>query len=70
MGADITELQTGSFCEAKGKKQKEELEKLFNAAKLADKIGLECHAGHGLNYQTAKKIAQIPQIRELNIGHF
>jgi pyridoxine 5-phosphate synthase len=33
-------------------------------------LGLECHAGHGLNYQTAKKIAKIPQIYELNIGHF
>ena len=36
----------------------------------AEEIGLECHAGHGLNFATAKKIAKIPQIVELNIGHF
>lgn len=41
-----------------------------DCAKLADSLGLECHAGHGLNYETAKKIAQIWQIKELNIGHF
>ena len=70
LGTDIIELHTGRFCEARGKKQQEEFKKLSKAAKLADQLGLECHAGHGLNYQTTKKIAQIPQIRELNIGHF
>jgi pyridoxine 5-phosphate synthase len=70
LGANIIELHTGKFCEAKGKEQKEEFKKLSQAAKLADKLGLECHAGHGLKYHTTKKIAKIPQIKELNIGHF
>ena len=39
-------------------------------AKKTEEIGLECHAGHGLNFETAKEIAAIPQIIELNIGHF
>jgi pyridoxine 5-phosphate synthase len=70
LGADIIELHTGSFCESKDKEQQAEFKKLLNAAKLADQLDLECHAGHGLNYNTAKKIATIPQIKELNIGHF
>ncbi len=70
LGADIIELHTGKFCEATGKKQAAEFQKLSKAAKLATSLGLECHAGHGLNYLTAKKIATIPEIRELNIGHF
>lgn len=70
IGADIVELHTGSYCHANGKEQKQEFEKIKEAAKYAEKIGLECHAGHGLNFITAKKIAKIPQIIELNIGHF
>jgi pyridoxine 5-phosphate synthase len=70
LGANIIELHTGSFCEATSAEQKAEFKKLSNAAKLAEQLGLECHAGHGLNYQTAQKIAKIPQIKELNIGHF
>jgi pyridoxine 5-phosphate synthase len=70
LGANIVELHTGSFCETKGQNQKEEFKKIAHAAKIAHKLGLECHAGHGLNFLTAKKIAQIPEIKELNIGHF
>ena len=44
--------------------------KIKEAVKYGDSLGLECHAGHGLNYQTAKKIAKISEIVELNIGHF
>ena len=40
------------------------------AAELADSLGLECHAGHGLDYETVAPVAAIPQMRELNIGHF
>ena len=47
-----------------------EFTKIKKCAALCDSLGLECHAGHGLNYVTAKKIAKIPQIKELNIGHF
>lgn len=70
IGADIVELHTGSYCHADAKEQKQEFEKIKKAAKYATEIGLECHAGHGLNFETAKKIAKIPQIIELNIGHF
>lgn len=70
LGADIIELHTGKFCHQKGVAQKKEFLKLKECAKLAEELGLECHAGHGLNYETAKIIAKIPQIKELNIGHF
>ena len=70
IGADIIELHSGEFCHKKGAAQKAEFNKLKKCAKLAETLGLECHAGHGLNYETAKKISQIPQIVELNIGHF
>ena len=70
IGADIVELHTGSYCQAVGKEKELEFKKIKEAAKYAEEIGLECHAGHGLNFTTAKKIAKIPQIVELNIGHF
>ena len=67
---DIIELHTGEFCNKKGKSREIELEKLKKCAKLASNLNIECHGGHGLDYETAKIIAQIPQIIELNIGHF
>ena len=70
IGADIVELHTGEFCHALKKKREDEFEKIKTCAALCEELGLECHAGHGLNYETAKIIAQIPQIIELNIGHF
>ncbi|MBL6665041.1 MAG: pyridoxine 5'-phosphate synthase [Rickettsiales bacterium] len=70
LGADIVELHTGEFCNQKGKIREEELLRIKDCAKFCEEIDLECHAGHGLDYETAKIIAQIPQIRELNIGHF
>ena len=69
IGADIIELHTGRYChtvESRG----EELVRLANAAKLAHGLGLECHAGHGLNFDTVGAIAAIPEMVELNIGHF
>ena len=68
--ADIIEIHTGEFCQLKGSKQLQEFNKIKKCAELASSLGLECHAGHGLNYETAKKIAKISQIKELNIGHF
>jgi pyridoxine 5-phosphate synthase len=70
LGTDIIELHTGEFCNKKNQAQKNEFLKIQKCAQFATKLGLECHAGHGLNYQTAKIIAKIPQIIELNIGHF
>jgi pyridoxine 5-phosphate synthase len=74
IGADIIELHTGEFCHAfdEGLKKKvaSEFLKIVSSVELACELGLECHAGHGLNYKTAEIIAQIPQIAELNIGHF
>lgn len=70
LNADIIEIHTGEFCNLSGKAQQQEFIKIKNAIEYACDLGLECHAGHGLNYQTAKKIATISQIKELNIGHF
>ena len=63
------ELHTGEFCDRK-KNKKYEYEKLKKSALFAKKNNLECHAGHGINYETVKKIAKINEISELNIGHF
>lgn len=52
------------------RKAKKEFDKISSCAKLAEELGIECHAGHGLNYETAAMISKIPQIVELNIGHF
>jgi pyridoxine 5-phosphate synthase len=70
VGADIVELHTGEFCHKKGAARKAEFLKIKKCAEVAVELGLECHAGHGLNYETAAMIAKIPQIVELNIGHF
>ena len=70
VGADIIEIHTGKYCHLKGQNQKNEFKIIANAAKYAAELGLECHAGHGLNFQTARQIAKIPQIVELNVGHF
>ena len=73
IGAPVVELHTGSWCEAVTEgsaKAGQEFERIKIAAAKAAELGLECHAGHGLDYVTAKRIAALPQIIELNIGHF
>ena len=74
LGADIIELHTGTYCHAHhdddGAAFAAELEKLKAGAVLADSLGLEVHAGHGLCFETVAPIAAIPQVMELNIGHF
>ena len=70
LGADIVELHSGEFCNINNKNKDKEFEKIKNCAIFCEEIGIECHAGHGLNYETARQIAKIPQIIELNIGHF
>lgn len=70
VGADIIELHTGAYAHAEGEARQKELERIREAAYYAHSKGLEVHAGHGLNYETVKDIAAIPEIVELNIGHF
>ncbi len=70
VGADIVELHTGTYCYAKGAKQKAALLRLKKAAAYTAELGLECHAGHGLTYETVGAIAALPEVREVNIGHF
>ena len=70
IGADIVEIHTGEFCHASKNTREAEFKKIKECARLTENLGLECHAGHGLNYETTKIIKKIPQITELNIGHF
>ncbi len=66
LGAPVVELHTGAYAIGKA----HELERLVKAAAIAESLGLECHAGHGLTYDNVSAIAAIPQVAELNIGHF
>ena len=70
LGAPVVELHTGRYAELEGEARAEELRRLSDAAALAAKNGLEVHAGHGLNFKNVQPIAAIPQVAELNIGHF
>jgi len=73
IGAPVVELHTGAWCEAvAGEPAKAEVEftRIREAALAAARHGIECHAGHGLNFDTARLIAGVAQIAELNIGHF
>ena len=67
-GADAVELHTGKYCLVKNKST--EFERLKKSAIKAHSIGLLVHAGHGLDFFTTKKIAKLPHLREVNIGHF
>ncbi len=69
IGADIVELHTGRYCHDSVRRDVELL-RLQTAAQHAANVGIECHAGHGLDYDTVSPIAAIPTIEELNIGHF
>jgi len=70
IGAPVVELHTGSYCEASESQRAKELARIVEAARIAESLGLECHAGHGLSFDTVGPVAQIPTIVELNIGHF
>jgi pyridoxine 5-phosphate synthase len=70
VGADIVELHTGPYTMAAGAERARELGRLRQAASRAGSLGLECHAGHGLNFETVEDVAAIPQVVELNIGHY
>ncbi len=69
IGASVVELHTGAYCEHPERRDSE-FRRLETAAALAETLGLECHAGHGLSYETVKPVAALPQVAELNIGHF
>lgn len=70
LGAPVTELHTGAYCDLSGDPQREELERIRRAAQYGSSKGLEMHAGHGLSYDTVTAVAEIPELVELNIGHF
>jgi pyridoxine 5-phosphate synthase len=74
IGAAVVELHTGAYCDlhAEGHfdARDDELKRLTEMADFANHLGLEVHAGHGLTYETVQPIAALPQIVELNIGHF
>ncbi len=68
--APVLELHVGRYAELEGPAQAAELRRLADAAALAARNGIEVHAGHGLTFANVAPIAAIPQVRELNIGHF
>jgi len=70
LGADKVELHTGTYADSSGDAKKAELERLRKAAAYCGEIGLEVHAGHGLNYDNVVAVAAIPEFVEFNIGHF
>lgn len=72
--APVIEIHTGAWCDAltrgHGEAATIEWQRIVDAARAASEAGLEVHAGHGLDFETAETIAALPQIVELNIGHF
>jgi len=70
LGAPVVEFHTGRYCELAEGDRAAELRRIADAAALAAKEGIEPHAGHGLTFDNVIPIAAIPQIMELNIGHF
>ena len=70
LGAPVVEFHTGRYAHAAGEELSVELRRLADAAALAAKNGIEPHAGHGLTFDNVTPVAAIPQLAELNIGHF
>ncbi|WP_424944442.1 pyridoxine 5'-phosphate synthase [Aliiroseovarius crassostreae] len=74
IGAPVVELHTGAYCdyhyEGRLAERDAELARLREGAELAHSLGLEVHMGHGLTYDTVAPIAEMPEVMELNIGHF
>ena len=74
IGAEVIELHTGAYCDAHAEGHLDlrdaELDKLRKMSTFAQSLGLEVHAGHGLNYDTVMPVAAFPEVMELNIGHF
>ncbi|MGD9665647.1 MAG: pyridoxine 5'-phosphate synthase [Novosphingobium sp.] len=70
LGAPVVEFHTGEYAHAEGENRARELKRITDMAALAAKNGIEPHAGHGLTYANVQAIAAIPQLAELNIGHY
>ncbi|MFL6750194.1 MAG: pyridoxine 5'-phosphate synthase, partial [Sphingomicrobium sp.] len=70
LGVPVVEFHTGRYAHVDGGERAAELSRLADAAALATKNGIEPHAGHGLTFGNVTPIAAIPQLAELNIGHF
>jgi len=74
IGAPVIEIHTGAWCDALADNRhstaEAEWQRIRHGAQLARRLGLEVHAGHGLDFKTAEAIAALPEIVELNIGHF
>jgi pyridoxine 5-phosphate synthase len=70
LGVPVVEFHTGEYAHAEGEQVAAELKRIADMAALAAKNGIEPHAGHGLTYANVQPIAAIPQLAELNIGHF
>ena len=72
LNANCIEIHTGKFCKLinENKNYKSELDRIKKAVKFANKVGLEVHAGHGLNYKSARILSKLKGIKEFNIGHF
>ncbi|GGE44021.1 pyridoxine 5'-phosphate synthase [Primorskyibacter flagellatus] len=74
IGAEVIELHTGAYCDAHAEghfdARDAELARLTEMATFGHSLGLEVHAGHGLTYDTVQPVAALPEVRELNIGHF
>ncbi len=70
LGAPVVELHTGEYAHAEGEAVAVELRRIADMAALAARNGIEPHAGHGLTYENVQPIAAIPQLAELNIGHY
>ena len=68
--APVVELHTGEYAHAEGEERAVELKRIADMAALAARNGIEPHAGHGLTYENVAAVAAIPQLAELNIGHY
>ena len=70
LGAPVVEFHTGDYAHAEGEERAVQLKRLSDMAALAAKNGIEPHAGHGLTFENVQPVAAIPQLAELNIGHY
>ena len=70
LGAPAVEFHTGEYAHATGEQRAVELKRIADMAALAVKNGIEPHAGHGLTFENVQPISAIPQLAELNIGHY
>jgi pyridoxine 5-phosphate synthase len=73
VGAPVVEIHTGTWCDALANESaavQAEWQRIADGVRLAHRLGLEVHAGHGLNFASAEQIATLPEVMELNIGHF